>query len=308
MKKTKILVTGSDGLLGQAMRKLRPAGTVFATRAMADLTDFHQTKKLLEKVRPDQVIHLAAAVGGLGGNLTHSGDFFRKNVLINVNVLECCRLVGVKKLISFMSTCVFPDKTSYPIKEEFLHLGPPHPSNFAYAYTKRMLEVQSRAYRQEWGCNYITAIPTNLYGPGDFWGIEEGHVIPSLIHKCFLAKKSGEDLKVWGNGRARRQFIFAEDLARIILDLLDRYNEEAPIIVAPEEEVSIKDLVDLISSKMDFKGKTIFDTRYPAGQLKKTAANRKFRKYFPKFKFTPLDQGISQTIDWFVSHYPKVRK
>ena len=305
---TRVLVTGSDGLLGRAIRKLRPGGAIFANRAMADLTDFQQTKKLLETVKPDQVIHLAAAVAGLGGNLAHSGDFFRENVMINVNVLEASRLAGVKKLISFMSTCVFPDKTSYPLQEEYLHLGPPHPSNFAYAYTKRMLEVQSRAYRREWGCNYIIVIPSNLYGPHDFWGIEEGHVIPSLIHKCFLAKKAKKDLQVWGSGRALREFIFSQDLAKIALDLLKRYNEEAPIIVSPGEEVSIKKLVKLIAVKMEFKGKIIFDKTKPEGQLKKTSSNRKFKKYFPKFKFTALEVGLSQTIDWFVNHYPKVRK
>ncbi|MFH0942905.1 MAG: GDP-L-fucose synthase [Candidatus Beckwithbacteria bacterium] len=305
---TKILVTGSDGLLGQAIRALRPKGVVFATRQMADLTDFFQTKKLLETVKPDQVIHLAAVVGGLGGNSTHSGNFFRQNVMINVNVLECSRLTKVKKLLSLMSTCVFPDKTSYPIKEKYLHLGPPHPSNFAYAYTKRMLEVQSRAYRQEWGCNYIVAIPTNIYGPHDFWGIEEGHVIPSLIHKCFKAKKSGKELKVWGSGRPRREFIFSQDLAKIILRLMKQYNEEEPMIISSGKEVRIKDIVNLITRKMEFTGKIVFDQTKPDGQLRKTSSNRKFRKYFPKFKFTPLETGISQTVDWFISHYPQVRK
>ncbi len=167
----KILVTGGDGLVGYAIKQMRRPDIVCIGRNEANLTDFEQTKKIFSEINPTHIIHLAAQVGGIGGNSIHSGEYFRNNLMINVNTLEAARLCKVKKLISFMSTCVFPDKCSYPLKETDLHNGPPHPSNFGYAYAKRMLEVQTNAYRKEWGCDFIVAIPTNIYGPNDNFNI-----------------------------------------------------------------------------------------------------------------------------------------
>ncbi len=306
MKKT--LVTGAGGLVGYAIQKLNPDNFIFITRKDADLTDFAATKKIFEKIKPTQVIHLAAEVAGIGGNIMHSGEFFRSNTMINVNVLEASRLAGVEKLISFMSTCVFPDPGSYPLNEKDIHSGPPHPSNAGYAYAKRMLEVQSRAYRTEWGCNYIVAIPTNIYGENDFWNLEEGHVVPSLIYKCFLAKKNNEDLKVWGSGKPLREFVYSEDIAKLILWAMESYNEETPIIFSNGEERSIKDLVEIIVKQMDFKGKVIFDTTKPEGQFRKPSDTSKLKKYLPDFKFTSLEEGIKNTVEWFIKNYPDIRK
>lgn len=303
----KILITGADGLVGNAIRLLKPKNTFYATREDADLTDFSETKSLFKWVKPTEVIHLAAEVGGLGGNMLHSGTYFRNNVLININVLECARLSGVKKLISFMSTCVFPDKTSYPLREKNIHLGPPHPSNFGYAYAKRMLDIQSMAYRNEWNCNFIIAIPTNIYGPHDDWSLKEGHVIPSLIHKIYLAQKNNQPLVVWGTGKPLREFIFSKDIAQLSLWALRKYNEEAPIILSSGEEISIKKLVQFIAETMDFKGEIIFDNTKPDGQFRKPSDTTKFRKYLPEFPLTPLKKGLKITVDWFLKNYPKIR-
>lgn len=303
----KILVTGANGLVGNAIKLLHPKNTFYATRGDADLTNFTEVKTLFKWVKPTEVIHLAAEVGGLGGNIMHSGEYFRNNILINVNVLECARLAGVKKLISFMSTCVFPDKTSYPLNEKNIHNGPPHPSNFGYAYAKRMLDIQSSAYRKEWGCNYIIAIPTNIYGPHDDWSLKEGHVIPSLIHKIYLAKKENKPLIVWGTGKPLREFIFSKDIARLSLWALKNYNEEAPIIFSSGEEISIKKLVKLIAKIMDFKGKIIFDATKPDGQYRKPSDTTKLKKYLPKLSLTPLTKGLEITVDWFLKNYPKIR-
>ena len=305
---TKTLVTGAGGLVGYAIRQLNPKNSVYITRKDADLTDFAQTKKIFEKVKPNQVIHLAAEVAGIGGNTIHSGEFFRKNVMININVLEVARLVNVDKLISFMSTCVFPDPCTYPLNEKNIHFGPPHPSNFGYAYAKRMLEVQSSAYRKEWGCNFIVAIPTNIYGESDFWNLEDGHVVPSLIHKCYLAKKNNKDLVVWGSGRPLREFVYSYDIAKLILWAMQKYNEETPIILSNSKEKSIKELIELIVKEMDFKGKVIFDTTKPEGQFRKPSDNSKLKRYLPNFKFTPLKVGIKNTVEWFIKNYPNVRK
>lgn len=305
MKKT--LVTGAGGLVGYAIRKLNPHNTVYITRKDGDLTDFDQTRKIFKKVRPDQVIHLAAEVAGIGGNIIHSGEYYRNNIMININVLEAARLAGVDKLISFMSTCVFPDPCKYPLNEKDIHNGPPHPSNAGYAYAKRMLEVQSSAYRSEWGCNFIVAIPTNIYGENDYWDLDNGHVIPSLIHKCFLAKKDSKDLEVWGSGKPLREFVYSKDIAKLILWAMGEYNEDTPIIFSNGEEKSIKELVELVVEQMDFKGKIIFDVTKPEGQFRKPSDTSKLKKNLPDFKFTSLEEGIKNTVKWFISNYPNIR-
>jgi GDP-L-fucose synthase len=303
----KILVTGGDGMLGTALKMLNYPDLIFISRKDADLTRFDETIKIFETIRPEAVIHLAAKVGGMGNNLAHVGELFRTNILINTNVLESARLVKVRKLISFLSTCAYPDKIDSSAKEEMLHDGPPYPGNYGYSYAKRMLDVQSRAYRQEWGCNFITAIPTNMYGPNDYWNLEEGHVIPSLIHKCFLAKKSEENFIVWGSGTALREFNFSEDVARLALWALKNYEEEDPINLSTGEEVQIRNLVELIADKMQFGGKLVWDKSKTDGQLRKPTDNTKLKSYLPNYEFTTIEHGIEKTIDWFVTNYPNVR-
>lgn len=305
---SKTLVTGAGGLVGYAIRNLNPPDTIYLTHEDLDLTDFEKTKEVFNKIKPERVIHLAAVVGGLGGNMIHSGEYFRNNIMINTNTLEAARLAGVKKLISFMSTCVFPDKCEYPLNEKDLHKGPPHPSNFGYAYAKRMLEVQSSAYRKEWGCDYIVAIPTNIYGPNDYFNIENGHVLPSLIHKVYLAKKGGTDFSVWGSGNPLREFVYSEDIAKLALWALDNYSEDSPIIFTSGKEISIKDLVGLVTGAMDFKGKIVYDNTKPDGQFRKPSDDTKLKKYHPEFKFTPIEEGIKKTVDWFLENYPNIRK
>jgi GDP-L-fucose synthase len=304
----KILVTGPDGLVGNAIKKLEHPNTTYLKHSDIDLTDFNKTKEIFEKIKPTHIIHLAAVVGGIGGNSIHSGEYFRKNLMINMNVLEAARLINVEKLVSFMSTCIFPNKITYPINEKDLHNGPPHPSNFGYAYAKRMLEVQSSAYRKEWGCDFIVLIPANIYGPHDNFSLVDGHVISSLIHKCYVAKQNNEDLNVWGSGNPLREFIFSEDIAKLTFWALQNYNEDSPIILSSGIETSIKDLTKLIAKKMNFKGNIVFDSSKPDGQLRKPSDTTKLTKHLPNFKFTPLETGIEQTVEWFISHYPNIRK
>ena len=304
----KLLVTGADGLVGSSLRRINPPNTVFVTRKDCDLTNFEATKKMFGDIAPTHVVHLAAQVGGIGGNMLHSGEFFRNNIMINTNVLEAARLAGVKGLISFMSTCVFPDKCAYPLNEKDLHAGPPHHSNFGYAYAKRMLEVQSYAYRKEWGCNYIVGIPTNIYGPNDNFNLQEGHVLPALIHKCYLAKLNNTPLTIWGSGKPLREFVYVDDIAKLALWALENYKEDSPIIFSSGEEISIGDVVRLILNKMDFRGEVMFDSAKPDGQFRKPSDTTKLRKYLPDFKFMSVDEGLERTIKWFSENYPNVRK
>lgn len=302
------LVTGSAGLVGYAIRQMGLSNAHFLSREQVDLTDFNLTRQAFKIIQPERVIHLAAQVGGLGGNLIHSGEYFRNNILVNTNVLEGARLTGANKLISFMSTCVFPDKCEYPLNERDLHKGPPHPSNFGYAYAKRMLEVQSSAYRREWNCNFIVAIPTNIYGPNDNFSLTEGHVVPALIHRTYLAKQQGSDLTVWGSGKPLREFVYSADIARLALWALDHYADDSPIIFSSGIEVSIAELVEVVARCVGFKGRVIWDSSKPDGQFRKPSDTQKLRSYLPDFQWTPLEDGIAQTVDWFLTHFPNIRK
>ena len=258
MSKSVILVTGGSGLVGKAIEAVVSAEAreneswVFLSSKDGDLRDREQTRQIFLKHRPTHVIHLAAMVGGLFRNLAFKVEFYRENVLINDNIMELCKEFKVEKLVSFLSTCIFPDKTSYPINETMVHNGPPHNSNIGYAYAKRMIDVMNKCYNEEYGCNFTSIIPTNIYGPHDNFSIEDGHVIPGLIHKCYLAKKNKTDLVIWGSGKPLRQFIYSEDLARLTVWVMRNYHSPDPIIlsVGEKEEVSIADVAMMIASKI----------------------------------------------------------
>ena len=303
----KTLVTGSNGLVGSAVKALNLKGYFFASRTDADLLNFDQTMSLFSEVKPQRVLHLAALVGGIGGNRLNSAEYFMDNLQMNINTLEAARLNGVERLVSFMSTCVFPDKVEYPLSPSSLHSGPPHPSNFGYAYAKRMLEVQTRAYRLQWGLKYSIGIPSNIYGAFDNFDLHDGHVIPSLIHKVYNAKLKNEPLLVWGTGKSLREFVYSEDIARLATWMLDDYKSEEPLILSNSQELSIRNLVELIAEMMNFKGQIIFDTSKPDGQYRKPSDNSVLNSLNPDFKFTPISYGLESTIKWFLNKYPLVR-
>jgi GDP-L-fucose synthase len=304
----KLLVTGADGMLGRAIIDYASVNNTDQLviypliHKQCDLTDFHATKAVFDYIKPDYVIHTAAVVGGIGSNMNHPGKFYNTNININNNVLEVARLSGVEKLISYMSTCVFPDSAPHPLKVEDIHSGPPHPSNAAYAYAKRMLDVQSRAYRSEYGCNFITLIPCNLYGSHDNWDLQNGHVLPSLIHKAFIAKEKGIPLEVWGTGKPLREFMYAEDMAHISLLLLDTYAGVDPLIISPDQEISIKKAVELIVEYVGVN-EYIFLTDKPDGQYSKPSDNSIFRSLTPYFKFTSIENGLQKVIQFFCNGY-----
>jgi GDP-L-fucose synthase len=287
------------------------------------------------------VIHLAAMVGGLFANMSKKVEFYRENMLMcfisvslrgreryvaessreqrargtrprrrNDNVMECCRIYKVQKLVSCLSTCIFPDKTTYPIDETMIHDGAPHLSNEGYAYAKRMIDVMNRCYKDEYGCNFTSVIPTNIYGPHDNYSIQGGHVVPGLIHKCYLAKKNGTPFEVWGTGSPLRQFIYSGDLAALTVWVLRSYDSTDPIILSvPEEkEVTIKDVALMIRDAMEFKGEVKFLTDKADGQYKKTASNEKLAGLRPDFEFTPMAEGLKKACDWFCENYETCRK
>jgi len=297
------LVTGGRGLVGSSL-----SGDINRVGSEFDLRDKAVTDKLFSDLSPKNVIHCAARVGGLGGNMNHKGEFFYDNIMMNTNVIESCRIHNVKKLVCFLSTCVFPNDVEYPLTEKKIHLGPPHNTNDSYSYAKRMAEVQIRAYREQYGLNYVTVIPTNIYGPNDNFDLDNGHVVPSLIHKCYLAKKNNTPFKIWGSGKPLREFIFSKDVAKLTEWVLDNYESDEPLILSTSEEVSIKDVVNLIVKHMSFTGEIIWESDKPDGQFRKPSDNSKLLSHLPEFKFTSLDDGLKETIEWFVKNYENCRK
>jgi len=317
-----ILVTGGTGLVGKGIEefihssdyasKLTNEKWIFLTSKDGDLRKLEDTKAIFEKYKPTHVIHLAAMVGGLFKNMKYGLRFFHENLAINSNVLECSAQSGVRKCVACLSTCIFPDKTTYPIDETMLHNGPPHTSNEGYAYAKRMLEVQCRLYNQTYpnGCKFVCVIPTNIFGPHDNYNLEDAHVIPALIHKCYLAKKNGTDFVVFGSGKPLRQFIYSVDLGALMVWTLNNYDESTPLIlsVGEEDEVSIGDVAKLVVEAMNFTGKLVFDTSKADGQFKKTASNKKLVSLNPQFRFTPITSAIKTSAQWFENNYDIARK
>ena len=299
-----ILITGGHGLVGSEFigeQYFKPTSKEF------DLRITENTNRLMLK-QFDGVIHCAGKVGGVGGNMNHKGEFFYDNIMINTNVIEGARLSGVKNLVAFLSTCVFPDNVEYPLTEKKIHLGPPHFSNDAYAYAKRMTDVQIRSYREQYGLNYKSVIPCNIYGPNDNYDIVNGHVLPSLIHKCFLARENKTPFTIWGSGKPLREFIFSKDISKLTEWVLYNYNENEPIILSTSEEISIRDIVSMVVEIMNFKGDVIYDSTKPDGQFRKPSDNTKIKNYLPDFKFTPIEEGIKETVNWFITNYENVRK
>ena len=299
----KTLVTGGYGMVGSAMES-----QIKLSRETCDLTNPKQTEALFKTIRPEGVIHCAGKVGGIGGNSNYKGEYFYDNLMINTNVIESSRRAGVKRLVAFLSTCVFPDNVSYPLTVDQVHQGEPHSSNYPYAYAKRMADVQIRAYREQYGLNYTSIIPSNIYGPNDNFSLEHGHVMPMLIHKLYLAKKNKTDFTVWGSGKPLREFIYSKDIAKIAEWALENYEGTEPLIVSGDEEISIKDLVGLLVDEFKFKGKVVFDETKPDGQFRKPSDNSKIKELLPDFEYTPFEVGIKETVNWFKENYENARK
>jgi len=305
IEESKILVTGGSGMVGHAVRKVLP-GALYPTRNELNLLDENATTKYLNDNRFDIVIHLAARVGGVKANTEYIGEFYTDNVKINTNLLKACSESSVKKVISMLSTCVFPDKAKYPLTEDQLHNGDPHISNYGYAYAKRMLEVQSRAYRQQYGHNYICVIPNNLYGENDNYDVENGHVIPALTRRIWEAKLSNQpSVEVWGNGEPLREFTSSDDIADILIFLLEKYDSQRPINIGNTEETSIKEVVKMLCEFLDYSGRIVWNSDKPQGQFRKPSSNKHLIELgWDSSNYTDLRKGLKQSCEWFKISYP----
>jgi GDP-L-fucose synthase len=298
----KIIVTGGTGMVGHAFKNVIP-NAEYPTRK-----EFHDG---LYDPQGKNIIHLAAKVGGVKANTNEIAEFYHMNSIINQKLLHQSYISNANKVVSLLSTCVYPDKPyiTYPLTEDQLHLGPPHQSNFGYAYAKRMVDVMSRAYRQQYGCNFITAIPNNLYGENDNFDLENSHVIPAIIRKVWEAKINEKPyVECWGDGSPLREFTYSEDIARILLFLLENYDDPEPINIGNTQEFSIKEVVKIVCSILEYSGDILWITEMPSGQYRKPSSNQKLLDLgWEKEWYTSLEKGLTKTCKWVIINYPNLR-
>jgi GDP-L-fucose synthase len=305
--KNRFCVTGGAGFLGSfVVEKLmqRGARDIFVPRIeeynLVNLTDI---QRMLDDSNPDVIIHLAAHVGGIGANREHPAEFFYDNLMMGVQLIHQAWLHGVKKFVAIGTVCAYPKYTPVPFKEDDLWNGYPEETNAPYGLAKKMLLVQSQAYRQQYGFNSIFLLPVNMYGPRDNFDLKSSHVIPALIRKFIEAQETGRgEVEIWGDGSPTREFIYVEDAAEGILLAAERYNGAEPVNIGSGFEISIKDLAELIARLTGYQGKLVWDTSKPNGQPRRALDISRAEKYFGFRAQVPFEEGLRRTIEWYRTH------
>jgi len=301
-----IVVTGGAGFLGryvvEGLRKRDCTRIQVPRSRQYDLVDSRGVARMYDDMTPDVVIHLAAVVGGIGANRERPGEFFHKNLMMGVQLIEQARHRGVEKFVAIGTVCAYPKFTPVPFREECLLDGYPEETNAPYGLAKKMLLVQSQAYRQQYGFNSIFLLPVNLYGPGDNFNPASSHVIPALIRKCVEAVEDGADsITCWGTGNVSREFIHAGDAAEGILLAAERYDGPEPVNIGAGSEIRIRDLAGKIAELTGFKGQIRWDPSKPDGQPRRCLDVSKAQALFDFRARTPLDEGLKQTIAWYTA-------
>lgn len=309
----KIVVTGGAGFLGSfVVEKLRERGCRHITVPRSkehDLRDRDAIIRLYEKAVPDIVIHLAAVVGGIGANRANPGRFFYDNAIIGIQLMEYARRFGVEKFVAVGTICAYPKFATIPFKEDDLWNGYPEETNAPYGLAKKMMLIQAQAYRAQYGFKAIYLLPVNLYGPRDNFNLETSHVIPALIRKCVEAKERGEnEIVLWGDGSPTREFIYVEDAAEGLLLATEWYDGHKPVNLGTGEEISIRDLAQMVSSKVGFSGNIIWDATRPNGQPRRCLDISRAKQLFGFEAVHLLKDGIPKTVDWFTSHRHELRE
>lgn len=303
----KVLLTGGAGFLGQVItRKLKDLGInpIIPRSANQDLRKKEVCQKLVQDI--DIVIHAAGNVGGIGYNQAHPGTLFYDNLMMGVQLMEESRMAGVEKFVAVGTICAYPKFTPVPFKEKDIWSGYPEETNAPYGLAKKMLLVQSQAYREEFGFNSIFVLPVNLYGPGDNFDPSSSHVIPALIKKFIDAKNRNEEfVSVWGTGNATREFLYVDDCADAILLATEVYNKSEPINIGSSFEISIKELANLIRELTGFKGHIAWDSTKPDGQPRRKLDTRKAKKEFGFKAQTSFKKGLKATIEWYINERNK---
>jgi len=296
----KVLVTGGSGFVGSRL-KLKNPDWIYLSSKDCDLTNDRAVGDIFSSTRPDAILHLAARVGGIKDNIENQADFYNLNTRINTNVIHQAHLNNIDRVLSSLSTCAYPDTVDrFPYEEKDFFSGPPTKTNFSYGMSKRMLQVSSMAYRNQYGRNYSTFCPSNIYGPGDHFNKESSHFVAALVHKI-ASSKVGDTIELWGTGNPLRQQLYVEDLCDIIPLLLQNHNSNIPLIVAPNENLSIlemaKALVEISDKKLNLKFNGTMD-----GQFRKDGSNLKLAEAIGTYNFTKFKDGIKLTYKWYLDN------
>lgn len=303
----RVCVTGGGGFLGSfVLEGLRGRGAkeIFVPRKRDyDLVEPEAVQRLIREANPDIILHLAAHVGGIGANQAHPAEFFYDNLMMGVQLLHQAWKAGVEKFVAIGTVCAYPKFTPVPFREEDFWDGYPEETNAPYGLAKKMLLVQSQAYRQQYGYNSIYLIPVNLYGPGDNFDLETSHVIPALIRKFIEARERGQtEVVLWGDGSPSREFLFVRDAAEGILLGAERYNGLEPVNLGAGREVVIRDLAAKIAQMTGYQGAIRWDTSRPNGQPRRALNTERAERLFGFRASIDLDQGLRETIEWFEAH------
>lgn len=302
-----VVVTGGAGFLGSfVVQKLKALGArnIFVPRSHEfDLTDLDAIRRLYDQTSPDIVIHLAAVVGGIGANRMNPGKFYYDNAAMGLHLIEEARLRQVEKFVAVGTICAYPKFTPVPFKEADLWYGYPEETNAPYGLAKKMMLVQLQAYKQQYDFNGIFLLPVNLYGPGDNFDLQSSHVIPALIRKCVEARQRGDKtLPVWGTGAASREFLYVEDAADAVVLAAEKYNKQEPVNIGAGMEITIRDLVTKICKFTGFEGEVLWDSSQPDGQPRRCLDVSRAAEEFGFRAHTSFDQGLRQTIQWYLEH------
>ena len=308
----KVIVTGGSGFLGSFVvekLKQRNAADVFVPRSSQyDLRQTDEITRMLQDFKADMIIHLAALAGGIGANRARPAEFFYNNLMMGVPLLHQAWEQNVDKFVAVGSICSYPKFTPLPFKEENLWDGYPEETNAPYGLAKKMLLVQAQAYRQQYGYNTIYLMPVNLYGPRDNFNLETSHVIPALIRKAIEAGERGDkELPVWGDGSPTREFLYVEDAADGIIAAAENYNGSEPVNIGSGQEISIKDLVEMVVRLTDFNGQLVWQTDKPNGQPRRGLDVSRAKEYFGWSAQVPFEEGMRRTIEWFKENRDKIK-
>jgi len=307
LKEKKIIVTGGAGFLGKfVVKNLEGKGckNIFVPLIEEyDLRDIKDIKQMYKDAKADIVIHLAAVVGGIGANRENPGKFFYENLIMGVQLMEEARLIGIEKFVALGTICAYPKFTPVPFKEEDLWIGYPEETNAPYGLAKKMLLVQSQAYRQQYNLNSIFLLPVNLYGPGDNFDPSSSHVIPALIKKFYEAKNNGDnEVIVWGTGKATREFLYVKDCAEGIVLATEFYDKSDPVNLGAGFEISIFDLADKIKNIIGFSGNIVWDNSKPDGQPRRCLDVTRAKNEFNFKASTDFNEGLRKTIEWYLKN------
>ena len=308
----KVCVTGGAGFLGSyVIERLRQRGVkdiYIPTIEDYNLVERDDIIRMLDKAKPDVIIHLAASVGGIGANMQHPADFFYDNLMMGVQLIHESWKKGIEKFVAIGTICAYPKFTPLPFKEDNLWNGYPEETNAPYGLAKKMLLVQSQAYRQQYGFNSIFLLPVNLYGPRDNFNPASSHVIPALIRRFIEAKDQGlTEVVNWGDGSPTREFVYADDAAEGIVMATENYNGSDPVNIGSGYEISIKDLVEKVAQMTGYTGKLTWDTSKPNGQPRRMLDTQRAFDYFGFRAKMPFDEGLKNTIEWFKQNRDRIK-